>query len=137
MVQHSEELRSAFRKLLSARHGKERNLRAAKHRFESFQRPTGRTVRLFRPLLEVMIRLGNERRDEPSKRARAWLAFIAESPRHCLQLSMLADAADEGMSLTRFCDTEGMDIAFLSSRIAAFLDRVVNLFGPKQQLLHL
>ena len=112
-----------------------RNLRAAKHRFESYQRPLGRTIRLFRPLVLFAARLANERRDHAGKSARDWLDFIAESPIHILQTAMLADAADEGMSLTRFCDLENMDVASLSSRVATFLDRVTNLFGPNRRCL--
>jgi len=139
MIQQSEELRSQFRLILehhpATSKAKIRNLRAAKHRFESLQRPLARSVRLFRPIIEVMVRLANERHDEPAQRARTWLRFIAETPRHAVMLAMLADAADEGMSLTRFCDSEGMDVAALSGRIANFLDRVTNLFGPRQRCL--
>ena len=129
IIQHSEDLRSAFRLLLDTR---ERNLRAAKHRFESYQRPLGRTVRFFPIMIKLMSRVWNERRDA---RARDWLAFIAETPQHALQLAMLADAADEGMALTRFCDKEDLDIAALSGRIASFMDRVVHLFGEKRGCL--
>ena len=139
IIQHSDDVRSMFRMMLSeaaVRVGqkapKERNLRAAKHRFESYQRPLGRTVRLFPTIVRLMVHLYQAKRDQ---RARDWLAFVAASPQHNVQLAMLADAADEGMSLTRFCDSESMDVASLSSRISCFLDRVSNLFGPSRACL--
>ena len=90
---------------------------------------------MFRPIIDIMVRVANERQGEPAQRARSWLHFIAESPRHAVMTAMLADAADEGMGLTRFCDAESMDVAALSSHIAKFLDRVTNLFGPHRRCL--
>ena len=139
MVQNSEELRSQFRARLARsptfRRSKIRNLRAAKHRFESLQRPLGRACKLLRPLVALMAQVANERRDDAAKKAKEWLAFLAESPQHALQCGMLADAADEGMLLTRPCDAEAMDVASLAARISTFLDRVTNLFGPNSRCL--
>ena len=92
----------------------------------------GRTVWLFPTLVKLMTHLFHTRRDV---RARQWLEYVAGSPQHAVQLAMLADAADEGMALTRFCDCEALDVAALSGRISAFLDRLVNLFGPNRACL--
>ena len=137
IIQNSPDVRSIFRLILAegtvnSVKPRERNLRAAKHRFESYQRPLGRTVRLFPQIVRLMAQLYHTRRD---RRCQNWLEFVSESPRHTMQLAMLADAADEGMALTRFCDKEGMDVAALSGRIACFLDRIVNLFGPNRACL--
>ena len=139
IIQHSDDVRSIFRLMLASaalqvgrKAPRERNLRAAKHRFESYQRPLGRTVRLFPTIVKLMIHLYQTKRDH---RASTWLDFVAASPQNTVQLAMLADAADEGMSLTRFCDSESMDVASLSNRISCFLDRISNLVGPKPCLL--
>ena len=139
IIQHSDDVRSIFRLMLASaalqvgrKAPRERNLRAAKHRFESYQRPLGRTVRLFPTIVKLMIHLYQTKRDH---RASTWLDFVAASPQNTVQLAMLADAADEGMSLTRFCDSESMDVASLSNRISCFLDRISNLFGPNRACL--
>ena len=99
------------------------------------KKPLGRTVRLFRCVHALMVKLGVERQDGPGGRARAWLEWVATSPRRLLTTAMLADAADEAMALLRYCDTEQMDVASLSDNICEFLARVTHLFGQRRACL--
>eukprot|EP00959_Pyramimonas_sp_CCMP1952_P261775 5473874-Pyramimonas_sp.AAC.1 len=47
----------------------------------------------------------------------------------------MADAADEAIILTRFCDSEAMDVAGMSSQIELFLVRCEALFGGQRRCL--
>ena len=137
MIQRSEDIKSQFLLILEAHDpsNKTQNLRAAKHRFESFQKPLGRTIRLFLPIHELMVRLAVRGRETLAKRAKTWLTSISEQPSRLVMAAMLADAADEAMALTRFCDSEGMDVSELPAQISSFLDRVTTLFGPRRYSL--
>ena len=136
MVQRSTHLRDWFRDMLPDG-TRARNLKAAKHRFESFQRPLGRSIRHFRVLHALMVRLATDRQDDSAgQRAKDWLTWVAQTPRLPMPAAMLADAADEGMAITRYCDNEGMDPASLSTQILSFLNRVNSLFGVAERCLH-
>ena len=137
MIQRSEDIKSQFLLILEAHDpsNKTQNLRAAKHRFESFQKPLGRTIRLFLPIHALMVRLAVRGRETLAKRAKTWLTSISEQPSRLVMAAMLADAADEAMALTRFCDSEGMDVSELPAQISSFLDRVTTLFGPRRYSL--
>ena len=136
IIQWSPTIRQQFSELLNERAGERRlgNLRAAKHRFESLQKPLGRSIRLLPCLHAMMVRLAVQRTDTVGSRAREWLEWLA-TPRHVLMAAMLADIADEAMMLTRFCDAEDMDVACVSSQILAFLARVTDLFGERARCL--
>eukprot|EP00969_Alexandrium_andersonii_P102668 4531562-Alexandrium_andersonii.AAC.1 len=83
-----------------------------------------------------MVRLATDCQDRAGQRAKGWLTWVAQTPRRPLLAAMLADAADEGMALTRYCDNEGMDPASLSTQILSFLNRVNSLFGASERCLH-
>jgi hypothetical protein len=53
---------------------------------------------------------------------------------HLVQIGMLADAGDEGMLFTRFCDQEQMDTAMIASECSDFLARIKALFLDGQAL---
>lgn len=139
MLHHSVELRERFANICREFRPQDRrgitNLRAAKHRFESFQKPLSRSIRLFNCLHTLMVNVGVERSDAQGARARAWLEWVSESPRHMLTAAMLADAADEASALLRFCDNESMDVAMLSDQITLFLHRANVLFGDRRECL--
>ena len=136
MIQRSEDMRSAFNGILKIRLpcAKVKNLRAAKHRFESFQKPLGRSIRLFRPIHSLMVQVATRGRTEVRKKAKAWLAWL--SPGKIIQCAMLADAADEGMALTRYCDREDMAVAEMPTQVMTFLDRITHLFGANRACLN-
>jgi hypothetical protein len=67
MIQHSPDLRAELKRICRMRmpsNSREQgNLRAAKHRFESFQKPLGRTIRLYDCIHELMVNLAQTRND--------------------------------------------------------------------------
>lgn len=102
------------------------NLRAAKHRFESWSKPLGRLVMHLPAVFEVAHRIVSSRRGAEADAIRSWLQAV--SAEELLQLSMCADGADEGMQMIRFCDQEGMDIAELNWQVGQFTSRIDALF---------
>ena len=54
--------------------------------------------------------------------------LAALSLENMLQVGMLADAADEGLRFTRFCDSEGMDLGSISGEVKDFASRISCLF---------
>ena len=56
----------------------------------------------------------------------------ALNPESMLQVGMLADAADEGLRFTRFCDSEGMDLGSVSGEVMDFINRISCLFVRRQ-----
>ena len=136
MVHHSKELRGWYKQELrqSTLGVRWCNLSAAKHRFASIQKPTGRLVRGIRQMVATMVRVSKLRNDERSKNATYWLSRVVS--RKLLLLGAQGDASDEVMAFLRFVDKESYDIAALSSRLANFLDRLYRYFGPERQCLH-
>ena len=139
MLRHSQELRDIFAGICNNMGPNNQtqvtNLRAAKHRFESYQRPLGRTIRLLPCIHSLMLQVAVERADTSGATAREWLEWLAATPRHILLAAMMADAADECMLLLRFCDNEAMDVTALCDQISSFLARVNGLFGAGAECL--
>ena len=50
-------------------------------------------------------------------------------------LGMCADIADDMLLLTRFCDSEDMDITLLTERVADCLSNLDALFGTRRECL--
>jgi hypothetical protein len=101
------------------------NLRAAKHRFETFSKPLGRMVLHLKAIFATAQKVVSVRRDETA--LQGWLDTV--SGEDLLQLAMCADASDEAMLLVRAFDSESMDIAETLGRTRDFLQRVEALFG--------
>ncbi len=122
-----------------------RSLRAAKHRFESTQKPAGRFILFFEAVLKTSYRIAKLRSGEdPGKRATDFLLGLSEE--RILQLALMADAGDEAMQLTRGANNEDADVAIFPDEIANFLHRTATLFihgqvfttkGHTQHILHL
>lgn len=102
------------------------NLRAAKHRYESFATPAGRCVQWIDAFIgtasELLVRSDTDNRVA----AECFLQFLTSES--YLQLAMMADAAAEALRLVRFCDTDDMPIEDLSFEIASFIKRVCLMF---------
>ena len=97
MIQHSIELRAKLKHISTRRRLGRRtfaSLRAAKHRFESVQKPLGRSILNFDIILELMIELATTRTHMQGRRSKAWITWVMGTPRHILVCAMLADAAD-------------------------------------------
>ena len=104
-----------------------RNLKAAKHRFESHSTPLGRTL-LYLPAWLATCSRVRENRHGKKEGQQAQDYLRALNPEALIQLSMLADAADEGLMLVRAMDRENVDMSEIASSTAAFMDRVGVLF---------
>ena len=130
MVQHSMEARRVFRGFVhtSTTPGVKQavtNLRAAGHRFESLQKPLGRSVLHLHSLIKTALHLIEHGNRDLKGRAEKWLGWHMEKR---LQAAMMADASDQAMQFTRILDTEGTDPASMTSAANVFLQVVQSLF---------
>ena len=100
--------------------GSIRTLRAAKHRFESTQKPAGRFILFLEAIINTADLISKERRGTvPGTRAANFLLGMAEEKP--LQLALMADAGDDAMVLTRGVDNESADAAIFLEEIKMFL----------------
>ena len=104
-----------------------KNLKASKHRFESFQKPLGRLLLWLPAVIWTMHLIATER--EGTTEATTMLQWVKHlSAEKLLMLAMMADASDEGLCLIRQVDDESTDIATLQSLVVCFLERTEMLF---------
>ena len=111
-------------------------LGAAKHRFESWQKPLAQLVLTLPAVIRVALQMAVVRRGkDEGKDAVRFLEHL--SPERVLLLAMLADAADEALVVTRVFDTEDIDISTQHSTLEIFLERIWALFGDHPQCFEL
>ena len=104
-----------------------RNLRAAKHRFESTTKPLGRFCLHLPAIIEVAHSIACARSCSQEGRSMAqWLQSISSVD--LLLLAMLADAHDEGLMLVRCFDNSQVDLADLANNLSTFTDHLRCLF---------
>ncbi len=103
------------------------NVRAAKHRFETFSTPLTRACRVWPSLMQTVSQLANARRDKLSKAAKNFLENLTEPD--VVFLGACADGAEEMISLTRFCDNEDVAIAEICERVADCVSNLVDMCG--------
>ena len=107
--------------------GTVKNLRAAKHRFESYAVPLNRTVTHLPAVIRTAERIARERHGQVEGHdSVAFLQWV--SPRSVMLLAMLADAAAEVLTFTRQCDQEDVDSAELPAHLSGLLTRIEFLF---------
>ena len=139
LVQRSPDLRHEWSQILKKLHPDVKrhcqNLRASKHRFESMQKPLGRTVRHFVACHILMLKIACTRTGEPQTRAKQWLSWLAASPCRPLLCALLADASDEAMGLIRAADCEDYNVADIGIHVQVFMARILSLFGPERKAL--
>jgi len=137
MIQHSEELRRVFKGFVKKARCCVKtsvgNLRAAKHRYESLQKPMGRSCLWLLPMIKTALHIAAVRSDKSAQMAKAWLLQITNEA--CLTLAMLADAADEALLLTRILDNEDVDPATANFEVQMFVNKIEALFGDRMQCL--
>lgn len=131
LISNSQEFSSWFARNVShmgeSVAGKVRNLRAAKHRFETFSKPLARLILFLPAFLVTAQEIAGKRDDKPEgKAAAAWLAAL--TPANLVLLAMLADAGDEGLGLIRAADNEAVDIADMQEHVTNFLRNIETLF---------
>ena len=136
-MQHAKAAEECFRKHIkscSSRHANRVvNLKAAKHRFESFARPLGRSILHLTALLNAAAEISSTRRaDALGVDTAKWLSSLTNEA--VLLGGLLADAADEALNFTRTLDDESVEACALSVEAKAFLSRIRQLFVAKQCL---
>ena len=110
-------------------------LGAAKHRFESWQRPMVQFILTLPAFVQVAQKIAIMRHGkEEARDATSFLEGLTEEK--VLLLAMLADAADECLVVTRVFDQEDAEISSQASVLRHFQDRLHALF-TKGQVLHL
>ena len=105
-----------------------KDLQLAKQRFDSTQKPMGRFCLSFEAIVLTSMQIATRRAGKPEGKAAIGFLHFCSDLEHVLQMGMLADAGDEGMMFTRFCDSETMDLAMVSYEIRKFLHRIKVLF---------
>ena len=138
MIQHSAELRRVFcefvkETVLFSNASTIDNLRAAKHRFESLQKPMGRACLHIEALIKTALHTMSLRDDKQAKRSAQFLLFLDDEK--LLSLAMLADAADESLLLTRVLDNEDVDPAVANEEVMDYVGRIEGLFGNEKRCL--
>ena len=137
MLQNSLDLQCHFKRYV--RHYKPElrrpmaNLRAAKHRFETFQKPLGRSILLFRPVFALMCHVSNCADGKPKANAKAWLRWLTVV--RVVLCAMMADAADEANLPLRYVDNEEYDSTAVHTVLLTFMNRITDLWGDRKQIL--
>ena len=104
-----------------------RNLKAAKHRFETHATPVSRFLLYLPSFIAVVTRIAETKPDDAAGKAAAWFLQSMTSEQ-VLQLALTADAMDESLVLVRTVDEEGVDLALISSYVHQFMVRIATLF---------
>ena len=104
-----------------------KNLQKRKHRFDSMQRPLGRFCLYFEAVLSTAVWISVHRTGKPKTVAQNFLRALTHEK--LVMISMLADAADEAITLIRFLDTESVDGSEIQLEVQLFLSRMHHLFN--------
>ena len=138
LIAYSENFRAIFNERAKANDQSKidcrrlKDLNHAKHRFQSTQKPLGRFVMAFDALLATAVEISVRRKDEPRKRAIAFLEGVTEE--EFLTIAMLADAGDESAVVVRFFDQDNYDVAAVPEVISMYLHRIDHLFTKRHCL---
>ena len=112
---------------VEAKVGAIKNVKAAKHRHESYAKPKGRFVLFFDAYMAVAEQMATTRADDDRADGLKFLNYITDEI--LVQAAMMADAADEGLLFTRIMDTEeGLDNADYQQHVHDFIRRMQVLF---------
>ncbi|CAK9100367.1 Uncharacterized protein SCF082_LOCUS46975, partial [Durusdinium trenchii] len=111
-----------------------RNLKAAKHRFESHSTPVARFLLYLPSFVAVVTRIAETKADDAVGKA-ASLFLQTMTAEQILQLALIADAMDEGLLLVRTVDDEGVDLALISSYVHQFMVRIATLFFENAKVM--
>lgn len=102
-------------------------LAAAKHRFCSLSKPLGRFVLHLDAVITTLNRIAAMKGTEAAQWAISWMEGCTST---CLlTLAMCADMAAAALDLTRFFDSEDMDIAEINWEVGVFVDSLEALVG--------
>ena len=114
--------------------GRIKNMRSAKHRHESEQKPLGRQTLCRDALTSTLVFAWQKRKDTAvGKIAHEHLERFSEE--RCLLKAMMADAADEVIILKCYTDSNDMDVVSAPEEVNEFRKRVIWLFGAEHGCL--
>ena len=109
------------------------NLKAAKHRFESYATPLGRLFLHLEEFLDEVQETCEDRHDKIEGRD-CWNWLEGLDMEKLYQLAMVADCCDEILVATRGMDAENIDTSTMHTTAVELLDRLDALFNRKQCL---
>ena len=112
-----------------------RDLQAAKHRFQSTQRPLGRFVLWVDAVLATAHEVQQRRRlssPQVAKKAGVFLEGVSEE--RLVLAAMLADGGDEVSGVVRFFDSPNYDAARVTAVLEDFAGKVDSLFLQRRVL---
>lgn len=99
----------------------------APQRFDSRSKPLIRFCLKFDAVVLTAMQIATKRAGKSEGQVAAeFLGHI--SVERMILLGMMADASDEGLRFTRFCDTETMDVSQITHEVGSFLNRITTLF---------
>ncbi|CAE7323992.1 unnamed protein product [Symbiodinium sp. CCMP2592] len=128
MIEHSTVLSSVYhtycQKLESCPiHSKRiKDLRAAKHRFASLQKPLGRCVLTWDAVMSTLLWAAANRTGAERQRCVACLSTLTEE--RLILMAMCADVADENTRALRYVDSEDWDPAEWPKELGMLMDRL-------------
>ena len=110
------------------------DLSAAKHRFASYMNPLAKISKNMGAMMQVCHQIATVRSDDSS--GSAWAHRLIEnfSGKKAVALGLLADAACTCHDLTRWLDSEDVDICQVNSQVQCFVASLRTLFGAKKVL---
>ena len=133
ILQHSDVVRARY-----ARHVRELQINptwrakagswcAAKHRFDTWQKPFSRLVLTLEAVVATAQEMHEERRNEAvGRNAKAFLNLLNEEM--IISLAMMSDAGEENLELVRFLDNETLPTTEIAAECKRFLERITVLF---------
>ncbi len=133
LLQHSDVLRGRYAKhVRELQHNptwaaRSESWCAAKHRFDTWQKPFSRLVLTFDAVVTTAQEMHEERRSEPvGRQAKEFLKLVDEEM--LISLAMMSDAGEENLALVRFLDSETLPTTDISAECHRFLERITVLF---------
>ena len=108
------------------------NLSAAKHRFASYLNPLTKICKHMPAMIQVCHKIATVRSDS----AAGWASRLLQNftGKKAVLLGLIADAASSCGDLTRWLDTESVDICEVNSQVYSFVCTLRTLFGAQQVL---
>ena len=122
VLQHMPTCHSVFKAVSQANDGASAitSLRFKRHRFDSQAEPLARMSMQFGAVVQAASKISHARKSENAgKQATAFLQWLDDEK--ALQMAMLADAADQVLTLVRQHDTDFPDPAQYASFVSAFI----------------
>ena len=134
VIDNNAEIKAKFASFVREAEGhigtKKSNLGFANHRYESMAKPLGRMIHSISAVVETAMWVICSR---PGSQAKTMTTFLSKlDNERYLTAALMADAADEDLSLIRFTEPEDLDVAAVQDRVHVFLRHIRYLFGDEE-----